>query len=70
MDRSEIKAAVCPLCGGPNGCAIAEGRAATSCWCMSVVICADVLARVPDALQGRVCICAACAGAQRGRSEV
>lgn len=66
MDRSEIKAAVCPLCGGPNGCAIAEGRAATSCWCMSAAIGEDVLARVPDALQGKACICAACAAPTQG----
>ncbi|MFC3803737.1 cysteine-rich CWC family protein [Cohnella sp. GCM10012308] len=51
----------CPLCGGPNGCAIEEGRPAESCWCMRRAIGKDVLASVPTSLRGRSCICPACA---------
>ncbi|MDG0790876.1 cysteine-rich CWC family protein [Cohnella ginsengisoli] len=51
----------CPLCGGPNGCAIEAGREVESCWCMRRAIGEDVLASVPLSLRGRTCICPACA---------
>ncbi|MDI4644049.1 cysteine-rich CWC family protein [Cohnella hashimotonis] len=51
----------CPLCGGPNGCAIEAGKPAESCWCMRATIEKNVLASVPLPLQGRACICPACA---------
>lgn len=28
----------CPLCGGPNGCAVELGRDPARCWCMSCKI--------------------------------
>lgn len=52
----------CPLCGRNNECAIAAGRPAESCWCMTSNIDPDVLASIPDEAQGKVCICADCAG--------
>ncbi|MBC7699364.1 cysteine-rich CWC family protein [Aquabacterium sp.] len=52
----------CPLCGGPNACAMAAGGAADSpCWCRSAVFSADVLAQLPEAQRGQVCICGRCA---------
>ncbi|MDO9002922.1 MAG: cysteine-rich CWC family protein [Aquabacterium sp.] len=66
----------CPLCAGPNGCAMAAGGSVDSpCWCRSVVFGAEVLAQVPQAQRGQVCICARCASlvgtqsALPGRSE-
>lgn len=55
----------CPLCGTPNGCAMAAGADGGKCWCLSVEIAAEVLARIPDAARDKACVCAACA---RGES--
>lgn len=52
----------CPLCGGPNGCApAASGSFETPCWCKDASFAAQLFERVPDSLQGRACICRACA---------
>src|SRR5690349_9342570 len=76
-------AARCPLCGGPNECAMCQsnqdchsdvanstfvqpgarvGAGTTNpvCWCASQEIPATLIARVPDALRDRACICRAC----------
>ncbi|WP_082517103.1 cysteine-rich CWC family protein [Acidovorax sp. Leaf78] len=50
----------CPLCGQPNGCAIAAGRAPESCWCMAQTIDRAALARLPADQRERACICPAC----------
>ncbi|MFD2328537.1 cysteine-rich CWC family protein [Cohnella sp. GCM10020058] len=55
----------CPLCSGPNGCAIEAGLQAESCWCMRTTIGEDVLANVPPPLRGRACICPACAAGNK-----
>ncbi len=55
----------CPLCGGPNACAMEAqrltGQPQPPCWCTRVTFEADTLARVPPAAQNRACICARCA---------
>jgi hypothetical protein len=52
----------CPLCGGPNGCACAAaGRGDHPCWCVQLKFDAQLLARVPEPLRGRACICRNCA---------
>ena len=55
----------CPLCGGPNGCAMHEQRelcrTQEPCWCTRATFTAEVLARVPEPARDRACICAACA---------
>lgn len=56
----------CPLCGMPNGCAMAAGGDGAECWCMNVELGAEVLARIPDAARDKACVCAACA---RGESK-
>ena len=49
----------CPLCGVDNACG--SEASASSCWCWDMEIPADVLAKVPEAAQGRACVCRACA---------
>ncbi len=57
-----LDAPVCPLCGGPNGCApVACGRFDTACWCTAVQIDPAVLARIPEPLRGQACLCRRCA---------
>ena len=53
----------CPRCGAANECAMAAGRAPETCWCMSAEIDPNVIASIPPEAQGKVCICARCAGA-------
>ncbi len=57
----------CPLCGGPNGCAMeaqrATGQPQPPCWCLGVDFSAQLLARVPREAQRKACICPGCAGA-------
>ncbi|MDB6063950.1 MAG: hypothetical protein JWR26_158 [Pedosphaera sp.] len=62
-----VDPARCPLCGQSNDC-----RQCTSevykgpCWCMSVNIPDELLARVPAELKDKACICRACVMAWRG----
>lgn len=56
----------CPLCGGPNGCAMEAARAGGQpqpppCWCTQATFAPALLARVPEDARRRACICAACA---------
>ncbi|WP_124222821.1 cysteine-rich CWC family protein [Tibeticola sediminis] len=57
----------CPVCGQPNGCAMALERAGGEpqppCWCTRASFSAELLARIPAAARGKACVCAACAGA-------
>lgn len=56
-----LPAHLCPLCGGPNGCAPAQsGSFASPCWCQTQGIDAQARARVPPQLRGKACICARC----------
>jgi len=51
---------VCPLCGGHNHCALAEGRT-EACWCVGVTIAPETLAALPEESVGTRCICPRCA---------
>lgn len=52
----------CPLCGGANQCAPARtGRLDVPCWCTTVAVPAEVLARIPQAQIRRACLCPRCA---------
>lgn len=53
----------CPLCGGPNNCAMAGSSTAVDCWCSRVRIPEELLARVPEAARDEACICARCVAA-------
>jgi hypothetical protein len=55
----------CPLCGRPNECAVAAGRAPESCWCMTATMDPAALTAIPPEAQGKVCICARCASGDR-----
>src|SRR5437764_21496 len=56
----------CPLCAGPNRCAMeverASGEAQAACWCTRATFSPDLLAQVPATARGQACLCAACAG--------
>jgi hypothetical protein len=59
----------CPLCGAPNGCAPAmQGTFGAECWCTSVTVSQKALARIPDELKGKACLCRACATGQEAKS--
>lgn len=60
-DRSAIDPGICPLCGRPNGCAMAAGGDGQVCWCARVTIDARVLERIPVEQRGVACVCARCA---------
>ncbi len=52
----------CPLCGGDNHCQLCTGTAYKGpCWCAEVEIPEALLARVPENLRNRACICRNCA---------
>ena len=52
---------LCPLCGGPNDCLLCSTAAVKGpCWCASVEIPSALLARVPEPLRNRACLCRAC----------
>jgi hypothetical protein len=69
--KAASAAALCALCGKPNGCAMAEGKSGKACWCVEEE-------RIPEALSERLqvegiewCICQACLRrAQQQREEV
>jgi prepilin-type N-terminal cleavage/methylation domain-containing protein/prepilin-type processing-associated H-X9-DG protein len=51
----------CPLCGQANECRLCSpGLSKAACWCFSVEIPAELLARVPENLRDRACICRPC----------
>lgn len=51
----------CPLCGGLNECQICSPATHKGpCWCAHMDIPAALLARVPEHLRGRACICRNC----------
>lgn len=62
MNTIEVDPRRCPLCGGPNDCGIAAG--ASTCWCFSTDVPAEVVARVPDEARDAMCVCRACAEGQ------
>ena len=55
----------CPLCGGPNTCAMetarATGQPQPPCWCTQVNFSAELLAQVPAPARQKACICKQCA---------
>ena len=54
----------CPLCGGPNACALAAGATAdVVCWCAQEHFPPSLLQRLPVETRGRACICRRCAQA-------
>lgn len=57
-----LRAPHCPVCGEANGCVpAATGSFDQPCWCAGHVIDPGVIARVPEAMRGRACLCPRCA---------
>jgi len=51
----------CPLCGGANDCQLCSPATYKGqCWCAHLEIPNDLLARVPENLRDRACICQNC----------
>jgi len=52
---------LCPLCGGANECQLCSPAAYKGkCWCTQIEIPDALLARVPDDLRNKSCICQNC----------
>jgi hypothetical protein len=51
----------CPLCGGPNFCAMAAGGVDEDCWCAQIEFAPQALDRLPRHERGARCICPSCA---------
>jgi hypothetical protein len=51
-------AGACPLCGGPNDCAIARGE--DKCWCFDEIFPPNLFERMPPEDEGKVCVCRNC----------
>ncbi|HWI77909.1 MAG TPA: cysteine-rich CWC family protein [Ramlibacter sp.] len=68
-ESSSPAAELCPLCGQPNACAIAAqrstGREQPPCWCNEAAFSAELISKIPEAARRRVCVCRACANAER-----
>ncbi|MBU3654560.1 MAG: cysteine-rich CWC family protein [Limnohabitans sp.] len=58
---NDIDPTRCPLCGGPNGCAMTCASPPATCWCVNATFTPALLQQVPPHLQRRSCICATCA---------
>ena len=52
---------LCPLCGGSNSCQPCAPVAGKGpCWCINTAMPDALLARVPENLRNRACICRRC----------
>jgi hypothetical protein len=61
MSAPPPDASLCPLCGRGNQCAIMAGIDPLSCWCMDVPVSPAALARIPEPMRNKACLCPACA---------
>ena len=62
---------ICPLCGGPNECTLAQsGSLNTPCWCREVTINPEAVARAKGGLLKEHCICKQCAAATTSDTEI
>jgi hypothetical protein len=50
----------CPLCGGPNDCALAIDPEASECWCDTLTFPRELLAQIPEDAVRKTCVCQAC----------
>ncbi|UCF62225.1 MAG: cysteine-rich CWC family protein [Anaerolineaceae bacterium] len=55
-----LDTARCPLCGGPNQCALAADPTATECWCDSLTIPRELLDQIPGNAVRKTCVCKEC----------
>lgn len=66
-DSAPLSPDRCPLCGGPNACAMAADGG--SCWCFSTPIAPGVIERIPEERRGQACVCQACAAGQQAQAN-
>ena len=64
-----VEASKCPLCGGPNQCALAADPAATECWCDGEKFPRELLAQIPAQAVRKACICQKCLARYRETKE-
>ncbi len=65
-----INQSLCPLCGQPNRCALAEDtEEIADCWCVHVKIPLERLMQISPSRLGRACICRTCAEASVAASH-
>ena len=63
MEMNAVDPAKCPLCGGDNRCGVSScGGGEEPCWCGTTEhsFPEKLLQQVPEAAQGKACICQAC----------
>ena len=61
----------CPLCGESNQCAMASAASIESpCWCTQALFTTELLVSVPQAAQGKACICPRCVAASASEQPV
>ncbi len=56
------KAKFCPICGGENNCAIANGQEPETCWCMTYNFSEKVRMKIynNEKADGSACVCRNC----------
>lgn len=61
MITNAIDPSVCPICGKPNNCRLAqEVPSPEPCWCTRIRISQHVLNLVPEQARNRACVCRSC----------
>ncbi|WP_150276001.1 cysteine-rich CWC family protein [Paenibacillus tepidiphilus] len=63
---AERTGANCPVCGKDNGCALAHGNPADTCWCMSFSVPRETLEQIKQLYPEASCICRDCLQALAG----
>lgn len=59
---SPLPNGTCPRCGAANHCVPAAcGSFDADCWCVQVSVSRRALSEIPVPLQGKACLCPACA---------
>jgi len=60
--EEENKNRFCPVCGGENLCAIANGKPAETCWCMSYDFNDKLREKIRshEKTDGTACVCRNC----------
>ncbi len=70
MPDSPLSAPLCPICGGPNSCAVsAAGSFEVECWCQALRFPEPLLQAVPEAMTGQACICRNCVESHCGLAK-
>ena len=59
-NKPHYDTSICPLCGGPNQCAMAADPNATECWCEFVEFPRELLAQIPEHAVRKTCVCQKC----------